>query len=151
MILAGEVLGTFSAPEGTGGLPRPRVETLRLRAEYGIEGDKFAGKNPDRGVLITGKYAYDLAQREGIELAPGSLGENLLLDFDPHRFTIGTVFEIGGARIRVSESCTLCDHLAVFDKRLPRLVRDNRGLYCRVLRDGEIRPGDSVVWIGREW
>ena len=150
MILAGKVLGTFSASKGQSGMPRPRVERLRLIEGHGIEGDKFAGGEMHKTVMIVGKRPYDMARDLGITLEPGSLGENLLLDFDPHEFAAGTIFQIGEAQIQIAESCTLCQHLAVFDKRLPKLVRDHRGLYCRILADGEIRPGDTVIWKGRE-
>ena len=152
MILAGEVLGTFSAPRGVSGMPRPRAERLRLKSGYGIEGDKFAGGAEHKTVMIVGQRPYTMAREElGVTMEPGSLGENLLLDFDPHEFAAGTIFRIGNARIQIVESCTLCKHLAVFHERLPRLIRDHRGLYCRILTDGEIESGDSVVWEGREF
>ena len=150
MILAGKVLGTFSAPQGVSGLPRPRTERLRLVEGHGIDGDKFAGGEMHKTVMIVGRRPYDMASELGIPLEEGSLGENLLFDFDPHEFAPGTVFQIGEAQIQITESCTLCQHLAQFDKRLPRLVRDHRGLYCRILGDGEIRKGDTVIWKGRE-
>jgi len=149
MILAGTVLGTFSAREGESGYPRPAREVLRFREGYGIEEDKFAGGKPHKQVLIVGTKPYEMAREIGVELEPGSLGENLLLDFDPHEFTAGTIFGIGDAKIEVVESCTLCNHLSVFDKRLPRLIRDHRGLYCRILSDGEVRSGMKVAWFGR--
>ncbi len=152
MILAGEVLGTFSAPKGVSGMPRPRAERLILRNKYGIEGDKFADGPEHKRMMIVGKRPYTMARKElGVEMEPGSLGENLLLDFDPHEFAAGTIFRIGEAKIQIVESCTLCKHLAVFHEKLPRLIRDHRGLYCRILSDGEIRNGDPVIWEGREF
>jgi len=150
MILAGEVLGTFSAPKGVSGLPRPKVERLILKKGYGIEGDKFAGGKEYKTVMIVGKRPYDMAKELGIELEGGSLGENILFDFDPHEFAIGTIFQIGTAQIQITDSCTLCQHLSIFDKRLPKLVRDNRGLYCKIVSDGEVKVGDRAIWKGRE-
>ncbi len=150
MILAGKVLGTFSARKGQSGMPRPKVEKIRLIEGHGIEGDKFAGGESHKTVMIVGRRPYRMAEELEVDLEPGSLGENLLFDFDPHEFAAGTVFQIGEAQIKIVEACTLCKHLAIFDKRLPRLVRDHRGLYCRILSGGEIRPGDQVIWKGRE-
>ncbi|WP_292660515.1 MOSC domain-containing protein [Nitratifractor sp.] len=151
MIVAGKVLGTFSAPEGVSGMPRPRAETLKMVAGYGIEGDKYAGGPEHKTVMIVGDLPYKMAKEElGVEMEEGSLGENILLDFDPHEFAPGTLFRIGEAKIQIVDSCTLCKHLAVFHPKLPRLIRDRRGRYCRIVEDGEIRVGDTVIWEGRE-
>lgn len=152
MILAGQVLGTFSAPKGVSGMPRPRVERLKMIEGYGIEGDKHAGGIEHKTVMIVGDRPYRMAREElKVAMEEGSLGENILLDFDPHEFAPGTIFRIGEAKIQIVESCTLCKHLAVFHEKLPRLIRDHRGLYCRILADGEIRNGDAVIWEGREF
>jgi len=138
------VLDIFSAPEGHSGLPRPRAAQLDLQEGHGIIGDKFAGRDLDQTVMIVGRRAYDLAEEAGIDLEPGSLGENLLLELDPHRLPVGTRLQIGTAVIEVTEACTLCNHLRIFDRRLPKLVRHDRGVYCRIIASGIVYPGDSV-------
>jgi len=145
MHIDGKVLGTFSAPEGQGGLPRPKADYLELRQGYGILGDKFAGKVLDQTVMVVGKRAYEMAHEAGIGLLPGSLGENLILDLDPHRLPVGTQLQIGSAVIELTEACTLCNHLSVFDRTLPKLVRYDRGLYCRIVASGTIYVGDGVI------
>jgi len=140
----GIVLKTFSASKGQSGLPRPVVDQLDLKEGYGIAGDKFAGKDLDQTVMIVGEKAYDLAKDSGIDLQPGSLGENILLSLDPHALPIGSRLQIGTAEIELTEACTLCSHLGIFDRKLPRLVRHDRGVYCRIVRSGIIRTGDAV-------
>jgi hypothetical protein len=40
---------------GTGsGLPKPQVEALDLLAGFGALGDRHAGKDPDRALLVAG-------------------------------------------------------------------------------------------------
>ena len=140
----GIILGTFSAPEGQSGLPRPKATHLDLLRGYGILGDKFAGKALDQTVMIVGQRAYDLARDAGIDLVPGSLGENLILDLDPHLLPVGAQLRIGSAVIELTEACTLCNHLSVFDRRLPKLVRHDRGVYCRIITSGTVHIGDGV-------
>jgi len=139
------VVGTFSAKKGQSGLPRPVADRLELQEGHGIVGDKFATIDLDQTVMIVGKRAYDLAREAGINLEPGSLGENLLLDLDPHQLPIGTRLQIGSAVIELTEACTLCNHLSIFDRKLPKLVRHDRGLYCRIVAPGMIVPGDEVI------
>lgn len=144
MKLIGSVIGTFSAKKGQSGLPRPKVDKLELILGYGIKDDKFANDDLDKTVMIVGKYAYDLALENGIKLEYGSLGENILLDFNPHDYHVGTVFEIGEAKLEIKENCTICNHLAVFDDDLPILIQDCRGIYCKILKQGEIKKDSTV-------
>jgi MOSC domain-containing protein YiiM len=146
MIILGEVLGLFSAKEGESGLPRPKKETLFLRAGYGIEGDKFAGRKLNQSVMIVGTKAYNLAKSKGVLLEYGSLGENILFDFDPHEFAMGTKLKIGeSAIIKITKNCTICKHLAIFDEKLPKILEFHRGVYCKIIESGEIKAGDRVT------
>ena len=140
----GKVLEIFSATLGSSGLPRPKVERLNLIENYGIEFDKFAGKKLDQTVMIVGLKSYEIAQENSIDLAFGSLGENILLDFDPHNFEVGTIFKIGDSLIEITQICTVCNHLNVFDENLPKLLKGHRGVYCRILKSGLVQKDMNV-------
>ena len=140
----GKVLEVFSAKKGQSGLPRPKVDNLNLIFDYGIEYDKFAGKDQDREVMIVGKYTYDLAKENNIKLEYGSLGENILLDFNPHDYEIGDIFQINNALIQITQSCTICNHLNIFHAELPSLVKNCRGLYCKILKSGIINSHTTI-------
>lgn len=143
-MLVGKVLDTFSAAKSQSGLPRPRVGILNLIENHGIENDKFALKDLDKTVMIVGKLAYDLSRDNSIEIEYGSLGENVLFDFNPHDYKVGTQFKVGTAIIKITENCTICNHLAVFDDFLPTLVKDCRGIYCTIVKSGVIKKNDSI-------
>ncbi|KAB7886285.1 MOSC domain-containing protein [Poseidonibacter ostreae] len=134
----GKVIEVFSATKDSSGLPRPIVKYLDILKGHGIKNDKFAGKDEDKSVMVVGKKAYDISKENGINLEFGSFGENILFDFDPHDFKIGTVFKVGDVELEITQACTICNHLAVFGKELPFLVKHHRGLYCRVLNNGKI-------------
>ena len=140
----GTVIKTFSATKESSGLPRPLVSNLNLIEDYGIENDKFAGKKLDQTVMIVGLKSYEIARENGIDLEYGSLGENVLLDFDPHDFSVGQQFTIGDSKIEITQVCTVCNHLNVFDKNLPDLLRSHRGLYCKIIKSGIIQK-DMIV------
>ncbi len=130
---------------GTGeGLPKPPVEALTLVAGHGALGDRHAGRDPDRAVLVAGLPAYEKAEKAGIPLPYGALGENLLLDLDPHDLPPGARLEVGEAFLELSSVCTVCASLSQFDLRLPKLLYGARGVYARVLRGGAVRVGDGV-------
>ncbi|MDD3008984.1 MAG: MOSC domain-containing protein [Arcobacter sp.] len=134
----GKVLEIFSATKESSGLPRPKVKELNLIENFGIENDKFAGKKLEQTVMIVGLKSYEMASEENINLEFGSLGENILLDFDPHNLEVGTNLIIGEAIIEITQVCTVCNHLSVFDKNLPQLLKAHRGLYCKIIKSGFI-------------
>ena len=140
----GTVVSTFSAKKGQSGLPRPQVAQLELLYNYGIKEDKFAGQDENRAVMVVGTIAYDVAKSNGIELEIGSLGENILFDFNPHEYNVGDILKVGQSYLQITQHCTICSHLAVFDKKLPKLVQNCRGLYCKILQGGLIKANMRV-------
>ena len=140
----GKVLKTFSATIESSGLPRPLVSELNLIENYGIQNDKFAGKKLDQTVMIVGVKSYEIAKENNIDLAFGCLGENILLDFDPHCLEVGEELFIGDSIIQITQICTVCNHLNVFDKNLPTLLKGHRGLYCKIIRSGIIKENIIV-------
>ena len=143
-MLIGKVINTFSAKKGQSGSPRPKVDNLNLIKDYGIEFDKFANKDLNSTVMIVGLPSYEIASKNSIVLQEGSLGENILLDFNPHDYEIGTQFKIGDSIIEITQKCTICNHLAVFDNKLPVVVKDCRGLYCKIIKSGIIQKDMPV-------
>ena len=144
MIELGKVLKTFSATNESSGLPRPIVSKLNLIADYGIENDKFAGKKLDQTVMIVGLKSYEIAKQNNIDLEIGCLGENILLDFDPHDFEVGKQFFIEETILEITQICTVCSHLSLFDNNLPTLLKGHRGLYCRIIKNGIIKENMIV-------
>ena len=113
--------------------------------EKGVIGDKHYDTSPrTRSVLITSTKAYDLLHNEGIEASFGSLGENIVIDYDLHQLNPGDRLQAGDAIVEITQNCTLCNHLASIDKRVPRLLRHDRGIFAKVVKSGTLRPGDVV-------
>ncbi|AXX89167.1 MOSC domain-containing protein [Arcobacter suis] len=144
--ILGKVLNTFSATKESSGSPRPVVFQLNLIKDYGIENDKFAGKKLEQTVMIVGIQSYEIAKDNGINLEFGSLGENILLDFDPHILEVGTKLIIEDSIIEITQICTVCNHLAVFNENLPLLLKGHRGLYCKIIKSGIVSK-DMIVKI----
>ena len=139
----GKVLKLYLAPVGTSGI-REEKESLSLKENYGIEGDKFANKEIDRSVMIVGTKPYIMAKENGIALPESALGENILLDFDPHTLPDNSKLQIGSALLEITKACTLCNHLLKYDKSLPKLILKHRGIYCKVIKSGIINKNDKV-------
>jgi len=111
----------------------------------GVIGDKFYDTDKNRSVLITSTKSYNVAKSNTIDLEYGELGENILVDFDIYSLPIGTKLKIGTALFQISQNCTLCKSLSKIDSKLPKLLKEDRGIFAFVLEDGEIREGDKII------
>jgi MOSC domain-containing protein YiiM len=110
----------------------------------GIVGDKHYGKDPNRTVLITSVKAYDILKQNGISASHGSLGENLVVDFDLDALKPGDQLQIGEVVVEIAQNCTLCNHLSAIDKRVPKLLRHDRGIFAKVVQGGRLHLNDEV-------
>jgi MOSC domain-containing protein YiiM len=113
----------------------------------GVWEDKFYGKEPNRSVLITSLYSYQLAKDRGISVEHGSLGENILIDYNLYHLHIGAQIGIGEVILEISQNCTLCKSLTKIDSSLPKLLKDDRGVFARVIKSGFIYRYDKIYKI----
>jgi len=110
----------------------------------GIVGDKFYAKDIERSILLTSVTSYELALKYGIKIPYGTLGENILIDYNPYALSIGKKLKIGKVILEVTQNCTICNHLSVIDKRLPRLLKDDRGIFVKVVTVGSIEKNSEI-------
>ena len=141
----GVVIGTFSAKKGIKITPRPEVRLLKLIENYGIKDDKFANADIDKTVMIVGLRSYERVEERNIILKKGSYGENILVDFDPHDFDIGAIFQLGNALIKTTGRCTVCGELSKINPLLPELIKGRRGLYCKIIKSGIVEKNVEVI------
>ena len=134
----GEVLELF--------ISKKSVDKMLLDTK-GVINDKFYAKDIDRSVLLSSIDSYRLAQHRDIELKYGELGENILIDYNPYRLKSGTQIQIGKATLEISQHCTLCKSLTKIDSKLPKLLKDDRGIFAKVIKAGEIKKRDKIYLI----
>ncbi|MDX9814399.1 MAG: MOSC domain-containing protein [Sulfurimonas sp.] len=137
----GKVLKLFVSKSGEKN--RVNLKSIDLD-EGGVIGDKFYAKDNLRSVLLSSKDSYSLAKDEGIDMEFGLLGENILMDFNPYNLKSGTKLLIGSATLSISQNCTICNHLSAVDKRLPKLLKNDRGIFAKVVKSGTINEGDNI-------
>jgi len=113
--------------------------------EGGVIGDKFHSKDIGRSVLLASKMSYDLAKSEDIAITNGDLGENILVDFNPYELALGTRVQIGEVILEISQNSTLCKGLSKVNSKLPKLLKNDRGIFAKVVMSGTIKLGDRVM------
>ena len=143
---------------------QPSLLPLDLGVE-GLSGDQQANRRvhggPDKAVCV---YSADHMAwwRETLgtsEWGAGAVGENFTVGGQTEMSVcLGDVYDVGGARVQVSQPRSPCQTLARRWQRpdLPkRVVRSGRsGWYLRVLRAGRVESGDVLTLIERprpEW
>ena len=113
----------------------------------GVIGDKYYNVDKNRSILISSIKSYSVAKSNNIEINWGDLGENIIVNFDIYSLKIGTKFRIGGALLQISQNCTLCRSLSKIDSKLPKILKNDRGIFAFVLEAGEIKENDEVIII----
>ncbi len=122
-----------------------RVNTTELALdEKGVVEDKYYNKNIQRSVLITSSESYRLAASHGIDAQYSALGENILIDYNPYHLRPGARLLIADVELEISQNCTLCKSLAKVDARLPKLLKDDRGVFAKVISGGTIHKNDNI-------
>jgi MOSC domain-containing protein YiiM len=150
------------------GIPKIEVEQIHLIKNIGVEGDYHAGelirhrylakKEPtrknNRQVLIIDTTILGYLSGQGIELKPGWMGENIILDgISVMTIPLGTHLKVGEATLEINEirnPCYQLDemHAGVHEavkKSGPGTDRHNAGMLARVLQGGLVQPGDSAL------
>lgn len=98
-------------------------------------------------------YAYWREELPDADLSMGAFGENLTTAGLDESVGIGDVFDIGGARLAVTEPRFPCAKLAMrfalpdMPKRF--LASRRSGFYLRVVREGELAAGDAIELVER--
>lgn len=140
--------------ETTGIYKLPTQESVEIKS-LGIENDFICDQKnhggPDQAIYVYGQPDYDWWSNElKRELVPGTFGENLTVsELESAAFNIGDRLRVGGVILEVTAPRIPCSTLAArmgdagFVKQYRRAERP--GLYCRVIREGEVKVGDEVI------
>jgi cyclic pyranopterin phosphate synthase len=138
----GRLLSVNISP-GKGERKKP-VERALLKEEHGIEGDGHAGPW-HRQVSLLAQESIDKMVAKGLDVTAGDFAENLTTrGVELTALPIGSRLEIGPTLLEVTQIGKVChDRCAIF-YQAGDCVMPREGIFVRVLRGGEVAPGDSV-------
>lgn len=141
--MTGKVIALFVTTENSI-KKREQVDSIEFGTE-GVKKDKFYAKDSQRSVLITSIDSYSLSEKNGILLKQGSLGENILVDINPYHLKAGDQLVIANTTLEITQNCTLCKGLTTIDNRLPKLLKNDRGIFAKVVSNPDkVSIGDTV-------
>jgi len=133
----------------------------RVRARFlNLDGDRQADLSVhggrDKAVYAYPEEHYEHWCRElpGVDLPPGSFGENLTTrGLTETQVRIGDSFRIGSALLRVTQPRMPCSKLGMKfarDDMVKRFLESERsGFYLAVVEEGEVAAGDTIELVER--
>src|SRR5437762_2292498 len=120
----------------------------RLIADFGLEGDRHAGR-PLRQVSILNAETVTELAGAGMPVEPGVLGENITVEGVPvMQLGEGTRLRVGEAELEITGDRPACRELLGVHKDALKAMVGRTGKMARVVRGGTVRPGDPIELIG---
>ncbi len=139
--------------ERTGIFKLPIDQPVKV-TKLGLENDVIVSKKhhggPDQAVYVYGEPDYEWwSQQLGKGLRPGTFGENLTISgLESAKFNIGDILHLGDVTLQVTAPRIPCATFAarMDDRHWVKKFRnaERPGLYCRVLKEGLIKSGETV-------
>jgi MOSC domain-containing protein YiiM len=141
--MTGKVIELFITKDD---VKKTRISVASIRVdEDGIKGDKFYAKDSMRAILLSSQDSYKLSKENAIDLNTGALGENILIDINPYSLVHGDRIKIGNTELEITQNCTLCKGLSTLNSKLPKLLKNDRGIFAKVIEgSSEIHLDDKV-------
>ena len=125
---------------------RKEQDTLTVDIN-GVINDKYYAKNIQRSILISSIDGYEIVKKQNIDIKYGELGENIIINFDISTLHPSQHIKIGEVELEITQNCTICQSLAKIDPKVPILLKDDRGIFAKVIKNGTIKKDDEVIII----
>jgi MOSC domain-containing protein YiiM len=143
-----------------GGVPKRAVERAWMDV-LGLEGDRHNDRvghgGPERAVCLMAMEVLEKLQREGHQVLPGMLGENVTVrGLDWSQIKPGDRLQIGTALVEVTRYTTPCKNVAYAfnDRDFTRVLHTkNPGdarVYAKVIQPSELVTGMAVAHLPKK-
>jgi MOSC domain-containing protein YiiM len=146
-----------SLHRSNGGVPKVEIPSARV-STAGIEGDrqrnlKYHG-GPDRALCLYSLDLIEALQAEGHPVAPGTMGENVVIRGIPwDRMVAGVKLRLGEVEIELTTFAHPCRNIRQsfrggrIERVSPKTHPGWSRIYARVLKPGLLSPKDHVLFL----
>lgn len=135
----------ISKEKGTIKTPVPEI----LLNDKGVEGDAHAGDWHRQVSLLARESIERWGEEAGRKVAWGEFAENITTEgIVLHETRPGDVLLIGNTELEVTQIGKKCHGkgCAIF-REVGNCVMPTEGIFARVIRQGKVKPGESVEYI----
>ena len=127
------------------GVQKKNVGTVKLVADWGIEGDAHAGKW-HRQVSLLSHDKIEEFRAKGAEVEDGAFGENLVVSgIDFRVLPVGTRFAVNDVLLELTQIGKECHSGCEIYKKMGDCIMPREGVFARVLSGGNISVGDTLT------
>jgi molybdenum cofactor synthesis domain-containing protein len=130
------------------GVIKKPVSSVTL-TQKGITADAHSGTWHRQVSMLSASSIEKFSKQAGRSIAPGEFAENLTISgFDLTEACLLDQFRIGNVLLELTQIGKKChgDNCAIF-KEVGNCVMPKEGVFCRVLEEGVIKPGDEIEYI----
>jgi MOSC domain-containing protein YiiM len=139
-----KVLHLFRAPKRR--MAMQEMEQVRVLENAGLEGCAHARPGGKRQVLLV-----DMETLREMELRPGWIRENITTEgLEVNGLKIGQRVTVADVELEVSAVCDPCELIEAIRPGLQAAMMGKRGMLCRVVRGGIVKPGDGISVVDGE-
>lgn len=139
----GKVIAVCTSPKK--GTQKENVHCAEFIEDFGIKGDAHAGKWHRQISLLSLERIEEFRAR-GAKVEYGAFGENLVVSgYDFKTLPIGTLFRCGEVVLELTQIGKECHHGCAIFQTMGDCIMPREGVFCRVLRGGQIKEGDEFV------
>lgn len=124
---------------------KKEVAQARVVENYGIENDGHAGEWGRQITCLNYASVLKANAEHNLNVGPGAFAENLLIEgLDLVGVGVGGRIKIGPEVILEVSQIGKEDHPSVVTRTLGVTLLPYEGLFCRVIKGGEIKKGDPA-------
>lgn len=130
-----------STRKGEKKVNRPEV---MLVANHGVEGDVHAD-GTHRQLSLLAMEDIEYMRSMGADVHPGDFAENITTEgVELHTCPLGTRFTIGDdIELVLTQIGKECHMGCAIRQQVGDCIMPRRGVFCRILKGGVVKPGDS--------
>jgi MOSC domain-containing protein YiiM len=116
------------------------LQAAEIVENAGLAGCAHARPNGKRQVLL-----MDVETLRSMSLEPGIIRENITTEgLEVNALQTGQRLNVGAVELVVSAVCEPCELMDEIRPGLQEELVGRRGMLCRVVRGGTVRPGDEI-------
>lgn len=126
------------------GTQKHPVEKIKLRKDYGIEGDAHAGKWHRQVSFLAGEAIDSMREQvRGFEIKDGDFAENIVTrGIDWRRVEVGGRIIINGVILEVTQIGKECHSGCAIYDAVGECIMPKQGIFAKVIKGGKISAKD---------
>jgi molybdopterin adenylyltransferase len=131
------------------GIIKHPVESIVL-TETGITGDAHAGDWHRQVSLLAHESIAQAEQKAGNTFPPGTFAENITTKgIELHKTAPFDRFVNNDVELEITQIGKKCHNTCAIGKQIGNCIMPLEGIFCRVIKGGELRPGAVFTYVPR--